>query len=196
MNIKDQRKINRTVSIQKVLQNALFTILILGFVYAMFSSFFPDIVNINNTIFRVVLFFIFIYLLFKNFNDYQKYVEHLNFKDSVARLKREDNAKEKLYFFVMEESKTIDTAKVKIDILKSFTPVPFMIFLLGVLWDSKLNFLEKLVEFDISIKETFILVMFIIIIYYIYSFRSVWVTYKSAIDAYYTFKYEYDIYKK
>lgn len=203
MNSLDTRKINRQVTIKRVLLNTIFTIFVLFFLYSLFNTFFPNIVSVGNKHFKIVLLVVFIYLVFKSYRDYCRIMEHLELSDLIREIKREDNAENRLYYFMMFESGIIDKTKVKIDILKSFTPVPFVIFLLGVLWDSKFKiitgeyskFLDKLINFDISIEEIFILIMFLMIFYYAYSFRSAWLTYKSAIESFYKFKYEYDILK-
>ncbi|MGE7912502.1 hypothetical protein [Lysinibacillus xylanilyticus] len=200
---KIDKKTNRIVVREYVFKKFLFILLEITFLYFLFKTFFPNIFKFSDKNFKIVLVGILIFIIYRSYKDFSKKVDYLDTTDLIYEISKKEDGKERLYRFMMLYSETIDKSKLKIDILKSFTPIPIIVFFLGVLWNSDISilgvsftFLDNIKNFSASSAQILVLIMFITFFYYLYSFSSAWSTYKSAIKYYYEFKYEYDTFQK
>lgn len=194
---------NRIFVLKRVVLNLFIAVVGLILLYTLFNSFFPSQVSIKNTYFRITLMIIGIYLAVKNYYYYKNLLGVLERSDVIYKIKQNYNAKERLYYFVVFYSERIDQCKMKIDILKSLTPVPIMVFLLGILLNSDISnlgegieaFVDNIKNLNVSNEQVILFMVFLLMFYYLYEYRSAWMTYKDALKGYFAYKYEHDIYQ-
>lgn len=195
---------NRSFSIKKSLIGLLFKLVLGTGLYIVCNTFFPQIVNINESYFKIVVGVYLIYILYKSFHDYKSLLEYLNIKSliSYAKTRREENETITIlgrHFGLTE--RWLEQSKIKLDLLKSFTPIPLVVFISSVLvqeewkpagWDINMSFAFKLLGDIIDFKGIIIISTFLFTAVYILIFIETWKRHKIHLSTYYELKYEYD----
>lgn len=209
----DYKKFNRNYVLKRVTINIVLSISSLFIMYFFFNDIIPKIVSLDNKVFKVFFIFVIIYIVVRNYFSYKGLLVHLNRSDNIYEIKSEENViggrspKNNFYYLSMLYAESLEVIKTKIDILKSLVPVPIIVLLLGLLLNSDTNILvnEILSTFDnlknmkfnnLNIKEIMLLSIIFLIFYYCYEFVKTWFYYKATLNAYYSYKFEYDVLEK
>lgn len=201
LNREDAKKINRQVVLTRIGMNLLITIAGFIILYMFFNSMYPRFINFKNHLFVVAFRVLIVYVIIKNIINYKNLMEYLSRNYAIMEIRNSANAKDRFYFFALMYLEKLEISKTKLDIMKSLTPIPIIVFLLGVLIDIEFSILGEWLttlindvkSFNFNVKQSIILISFVLIFYYLNEYRSAWSAYKYNLREYYAFKYEYDI---
>lgn len=207
--MEEYRKFNKKFVLKKAFTEILIGSVILLLMYFFFKNIMPKVVNIENEAFRIVILIVSIYLLVKKYTTSKHLLVYLNRSDFISELKSQikrgtltnKNSTESFYFYFLYYAEKLEAIKVKIDILKSFVPIPVIVMLLGLFLNLDTNnlsnyitsILQNIKNMNLNIKEFMLLTILVLIFYYCFEFLRTWFNYKASLEAYYKFKYEYDM---
>lgn len=152
--------------------------------------FFPDIAKffINYYFWVVYLLFV-IGLCYKDYKDIKDYSEHL---DMIYQTKKEKMSHAKLDKYSVWASVFAEIHKTKLDMLKTFSPIPIIIFILGIYVNNSTSISNQLSLFSIELKLGDLLMYsgIGIPVFYFYFIYSTFTTYKKHMRKYMDFKGE------
>lgn len=124
------------------------------------------------------------------FLDAKKYYKELrSLLDIITHIREikanKENAKGTLKHFINTYSMSMDREKLKLDLLKSFSPIPVFVFICGIIFSANseivnilLNTSDPLTLGVFSLKTTVLVIIILFIIVYIFNIFKAWDRYK------------------
>ncbi|EJR80272.1 hypothetical protein [Bacillus cereus] len=111
---------------------------ILGFTLLILWFSFDETKELINNYFYWVLLAVFLFLLFLAYNFYDAKRDLTGIPDFIDEvIKEEDNPIAELKSILVLCEQECDISKLKVDILKSISPIPLLVFFFGLIVDSK-----------------------------------------------------------
>lgn len=146
------------------------------------------------TYFIIVAIIILIYLAFQSFKYYKELKTFYDIKTQISGIKDRVNPKGALKGMINTHTMMLERFKLKLDLLKSFSPIPIVVFISGVFINIDINtgIIPWITEPTISTKLIFGLLMMLFIIWYIVSLIVTWDKFKTIQFRNLQYQNEYD----
>lgn len=171
------------------------TILILLVIKSL-SNWYPNVVNLNNSYFVFGFILIIFYIAYCIYKISKEIVYSTNFSIELGELKRVDDGELRLLSRYNLYSNFLEENKVILDIYKSFSPIPIVVFLLGILikWDfKKLSlYFENILNFKLELNFIIGGTILLFGVWYVISYRKCWVYHKNLLRRYTEVKTAYE----
>ncbi|WP_256816044.1 hypothetical protein [Cytobacillus sp. Bac17] len=188
----EKLKINTEVALKQAINFTVWeTIKLLpflcGIVFFIYTSYSPIMFTLNEKKFLWTGLFIFIiYRTISNFNFLKKSLDHYTF---VSELKKNPYPRSELITVINSYKTIADKLKLYIDILKSFSPVPIIVFILGLLLNNKnfssltaiQSFIKKLSPSN-SLDSIYTIFTILVVVLYFWSLFATYFKYKAVQD--------------
>lgn len=179
------------------LGNYLIPTLLIILVINSLSKWYPKFFSFENLFFNFGCLFVLLYIIYSTYKISSEAVYSVNFKTELSDLKREQHKGEiKLLSIYNRYSNYIEENKLRLDIYKSFTPIPIVVFLLGILikWDfNKLSLhFENILNFKLELNYIIGGTILLIGVWYVISYRKYWVYHKNLLRRYTEVKTAYE----
>ncbi len=160
------------------------------------SNWYPKIFSFENAFFKYSCILIATYILYSTYKIASHVVNNVNFKSKLWDLKRVSNGEVRLLSIYNDYNNYIEENKLRLDIYKSFSPIPIVVFSLGILikWDFKklsLHF-ENILNFKLELNTIIGGVILLLGIWYIISYRKCWAYHKNLLRRYAEVKTTYE----
>jgi hypothetical protein len=163
----------------------IFVIIIIG------NEFKPEVISLNNDYFIIILVLILFRVFIKGISFGRALYESFNRGDYIGRIKHErTDPIRHIKRSISSLELSIEENKERLNLIKAFSPIPILVFILGMFLDKKtgLGVDEDLVnEFlginslSLNMDNWFMLFSFAFIILYFVKVGSAWTQYKSAL---------------
>jgi hypothetical protein len=152
------------------------------------------ILKIENTYSIIVAVIIFIYIAFQSVKYYKDLKNFYNIKTHISEINKRDNPKGALKGMINTHTMMLERFKMKLDLLKSFSPIPIIVFISGIFIniDIKTGIIPWIAEPTISTKSIFALFMMLFIIWYSVSLITTWDKFKTLQFRNLQYQNEYD----
>jgi len=167
------------------------------FVLVVIDKFYPHFISKDNYLVMVLLIIFVIGLIFSCIKTYKDIVADLNANNFIREQKKTDDAIERMLRGMNHYGQFVEEYKMKIEIHKAVTPIPILVFILGIVirWDS--DVIKAALNDFIGLELTYDYVIGGILVFsgiwYIYSYKKCWEKYKFSLKRYYSYKNEYDV---
>ncbi|MDP1394438.1 hypothetical protein Q8G28_13565 [Lysinibacillus capsici] len=160
------------------------------------SKWYPKIFSFENSFFKYGCVLVALYILYSTFKISSQFVYSINFSRLLFELKRENDGEERLLSAYNSYSNYIEENKLRLDIYKSFSPIPIVVFSLGILikWDfNKLSvYFENVLNFKLELNSIIGGVILLLGIWYIISYRKCWAYHRNLLRRYAEVKTAYE----
>lgn len=166
-------------------------------VLVVIDRFYPNFISKENYLVIVLLVICGISLVISCIKTYKDTVADLKANTFIREQKRTDDAIIRMLRGMNHYEKYIEEYKMRIEIHKAITPIPILVFILGIVitWDSA-DFKEVLNDL-IVLQITYDYVVGGILVFsgiwYVFSYKNCWEKYKFSLKRYYLYKNEYDV---
>lgn len=121
------------------------------------SKWYPNIINFENLFYIYGCLLVALYILYSTFKISSHAVYSVNFSKRLSDLKSATDGEVILLSIYNDYNNFIEENKLRLDIYKSFSPIPIVVFSLGILikWDfNKLNiYSENILDFKLEINS-------------------------------------------
>ncbi|MDW4528103.1 hypothetical protein R3398_17185 [Rossellomorea marisflavi] len=188
--MRDAKVRNIKTTISFVIKKAVLEITFLTFVYFLGVRLKPNIITFKNDYF-LILFYIIILVILINWIRYGRSLySAFRRRDFINNMIHEslDPTKEIKQGIASAEI-YLDVNKERLNLIKTFSPLPILIFVLGLFFDnkSKVVFTEDFINnffnmgsFTLKLSSSFMLFSFTFTVLYFIKVGSVWARYKST----------------
>ncbi|WP_139114502.1 hypothetical protein [Lysinibacillus xylanilyticus] len=160
------------------------------------SKWYPKIINFENSFFRYGCLLVALYILYSTFKISSHAVYSVNFSKRLSDLKRANDGEVMLLSIYNDYNNFIEENKLRLDIYKSFSPIPIVVFSLGILikWDfNKLSvYFENILNFKLELNSIIGGVILLLGIWYIISYRKCWAYHRNLLRRYGEVKTAYE----
>ncbi len=166
---------------QKAVFNFITKIILMLIVSYLGKTFFPEI---HEVIFFSNFWSIYTTLvIIMCFIDYQKSKDASDHYSFIRELRKEDLSYAKLEKYALRSETFAEISKTKLDILKSLSPIPLIVFLLGFYTSNNANINKKISIFstNLLLGELLMYVGVGIVVFYVYLICSSFASYKKHI---------------
>ncbi|MHC5530548.1 hypothetical protein [Priestia megaterium] len=123
---------------------------------------------------------ILIYLIYKSYKYYKELNGILNIHTHIENIEQRDNPKGELKKMINTHNMMLDRFKLKLDLLKSFSPIPIIVFISGLFVSSQFD--TKLTPWVFSTvlsgKSLYTITMVMFVAWYIVTIRITWNNYE------------------
>lgn len=120
----------------------------------------------------------------------------VNFSKRLSDLKSATDGEVILLSIYNDYNNFIEENKLRLDIYKSFSPIPIVVFSLGILikWDfNKLNiYSENILDFKLEINSIIGEIILLLGIWYIISYEKYWLYHRNLLRRYAEVKTAYE----
>ncbi|KRF58728.1 hypothetical protein ASG97_22715 [Bacillus sp. Soil745] len=193
MEIKKEINSNRSFALKKVVINSIVSLIVLFFIFLIGNSVNPELINFKNkfvtiNVIQIALFYIFI----NGFKYYKSILENLNLGSLIDENRRKGYPIILIKQRLAQNELFLEEYKEKLNLIKAYSPIPIIIFLIGLFLNKGfvINLdLVKSINLDLvksinleSIKifqgELFVMVGIVFVIIYILKLRATWLKYK------------------
>lgn len=178
------------------LRNYFFPTLLIILVINSLSKWYPKIFSFENSHFKYGCLFVVVYILYSTYKIASHVIDNVNFKGELRDLKRDSNGKEILFSMYNDYYCYIEENKLRLDMYKSFSPIPIVVFSLGIIikWDlNKLSlYFENILNFKLELNTIVGGVIILLGIWYIISYRKCWAYHKNLLKGYAALKTTYE----
>ncbi|MFC9542957.1 hypothetical protein ACFTQ7_24415 [Lysinibacillus sp. NPDC056959] len=191
-----EAKITLKIFLSVYLRNYFIPTLLIILVINSLSRWYPKIFSFENSFFKYGCLLVAIYILYSTFKISSQAVYSVNFRREIFDLKRETDGEVKLLSRYNNYSNYLEENKLRLDIYKSFSPIPIVVFSLGILikWDlNKLSlYFENILNFKLELNSIIGGVIFLLGIWYIISYSKCWAYHKNLLRRYAEVKTAYE----
>ncbi|MFJ8518987.1 hypothetical protein [Lysinibacillus xylanilyticus] len=191
-----EAKITLKIFFSVYLRNYFIPTLLIILVINSLSRWYPKIFSFENSFFKYGCLLVAIYILYSTFKISSQAVYSVNFRREIFDLKRETDGEVKLLSRYNNYSNYLEENKLRLDIYKSFSPIPIVVFSLGILikWDlNKLSlYFENILNFKLELNSIIGGVIFLLGIWYIISYSKCWAYHKNLLRRYAEVKTAYE----
>lgn len=124
----------------------------------------------------------FLYLLYQSHKYYKDLKGLLDINTHISEINQGENPKSKHQQMINTHNMMLERCKLKLDLLKSFSPIPIVIFISGIFVNSDAGM--ELIYFQLetlfSIESIYTTVVALFLVWYINSIRTSWDKYKTV----------------
>ncbi|MGG3480607.1 hypothetical protein ABES21_24330 [Peribacillus frigoritolerans] len=191
MEIKKEINSNRSFAVKKVVINFIVSVIVLLFILLIVNSVNPELIFLNKYIKHVIQIAL-LYILINNIKYYNSILENLNLGSLIDENRRKGYPIILIKQRLAQNELFLEEYKEKLNLIKAFSPIPIIIFLIGLFLNKGVEInldLVKSINLDFvksinleSIKifqgELFVMLGIGFVIYYILKLRATWLKYK------------------
>lgn len=189
-------KITPSLFLRVFINNYFIPTLLILLVIKSLSNWYHEFLNFNNSFLIFVGILVLIYITYCTYKISKEIIYSMNFSLELSDLKVVQDGESRLLSKYNLYSSFVEESKIRLDIYKSFTPLPIVVFLLGILikWDFKRvsQHFENILNFKLELNYILSGTIFIVGIWYVISYRRCWVYHKNLLRRYTEVKTAYE----
>ncbi|MEE3951640.1 hypothetical protein [Peribacillus frigoritolerans] len=182
MEIKKEINSNRSFALKKVAINFIISVVVLFFIFLIGNSVNPELINFKNKFVTInVIQIALLYISINSFKYYKSILENLNLGSLIDENRRKGHPIILIKQRLAQNELFIEEYKEKLNLIKAYSPIPIIIFLIGLFLNKgfviNLDLVKSINLESIKIFQGELFVMLGIGFYFL-KLRATWLKYK------------------